>query len=92
MIQLNGDYVLRQIGDDYIIVPVGKTALSFNGMITVNETGAFLWGHLVNGINRDKLLQRLVDTYEVTQEEAERDLSEFLNILYDNMILIEEVE
>ena len=92
MIRLNGDYILRQIGDDYIIVPVGETALRFNGMVTVNETGAFLWEHLVDGIGRDELLQSLVDTYDVTQEEAEKDLGEFLNILYDNLILIEEVE
>ena len=47
MLKLDKEYVLRQIGDDYIIVPVGKSVLSFNGMITVNETGAFLWEHLV---------------------------------------------
>ncbi len=91
MIQLNGDYILRQIGDDYIIVPVGKTALEFNGMITVNEIGALLWEQLVNGTDRDKLVQNLIDNYEVAREEAEKDLGEFLNILYDNLILIEEL-
>lgn len=90
MIRLNGDYILRQIGDDYIIVPVGKTALNFNGMITVNEVGAFLWEQLVSGTDREKLVQNLIDNYEVTQEEAEKDLGEFLNILYDNLIVIEE--
>ena len=90
MIRLNGDYILRQIGDDYIIVPVGKTALNFNGMITVNEVGAFLWEQLVSGTDRDKLVQNLIDNYEVTQEEAEKDLGEFLNVLYDNLIVIEE--
>ena len=87
MLKLDKEYVLRQIGDDYVIVPVGKAALDFNGMITVNETGAFLWEQLVKGTNEKELLRTLVETYEVTQEEAERDLDEFLEVLYTNNIL-----
>ena len=87
MIKSDKEYVLRQIGDDYIIVPVGKTTLSFNGMITVNETGAFLWEQLIKGTNKEELLRTLIETYEVTQEEAERDIDEFLDVLYKNNIL-----
>ena len=87
MLKLDKEYVLRQIGDDYVIVPVGKAAMGFNGMITVNETGAFLWEQLVEGINKEELLQTMVETYEVTQEEAERDIDEFLDVLYKHNIL-----
>lgn len=87
MLKIDKEYVLRQIGDDYIIVPVGQAALSFNGMITVNETGAFLWEQLVKGTSKEGLLETLMETYEVTQEEAERDIDEFLDVLYKNNIL-----
>lgn len=87
MLKLDKEYVLRQIGDDYVIVPVGKAALDFNGMITVNETGAFLWEQLVKGTSKEGLLQTLLETYEVIQEEAERDIDEFLDVLYKNNIL-----
>ena len=87
MLKLDKEYVLRQIGDDYVIVPVGKAALDFNGMITVNETGAFLWEQLVKGTSKEGLLETLMETYEVKQEEAERDIDEFLDVLYKNNIL-----
>ena len=87
MLKLDKEYILRQIGDDYIIVPVGKAALSFNGMITVNETGAFLWEQLVKGTSKEELLRTVVETYEVAPEEAERDIEEFLDALYTNDIL-----
>ena len=87
MLKLDKEYVLRQIGDDYVIVPVGKAALDFNGMIAVNETGAFLWEQLVKGTSKEGLLETLMETYEVTQEEAERDIDEFLDVLYKNSIL-----
>ena len=87
MLKLDKEYVLRQIGDDYIIVPVGKSVLSFNGMITVNETGAFLWEQLLKGTDKEGLLRTVVETYEVTPEIAERDIDEFLDVLYRNDIL-----
>lgn len=87
MLKLDKEYVLRQIGDDYIIVPVGEAVLNFNGMLTVNETGAFLWEELVKGTNKGELLRTLMDNYEVTQEEAEKDIDEFLDVLYKNNIL-----
>ena len=40
------DFILREIAGDYIIIPTGKTALEFNGLITVNEVGASLWNML----------------------------------------------
>jgi hypothetical protein len=87
MLKLDKEYVLRQIGDDYVIVPVGNAALGFNGMITVNETGVSLWEQLVKGTSKEGLLQTLLETYEVTQEEAEKDIDEFLDVLYKNNIL-----
>ena len=44
--RINKEFVLREIAGDYILVPVGDTALEFNGLITLNEVGAFLWGKL----------------------------------------------
>ena len=87
MIQLDKGFVLRKIGDDYIIVPVGKAAMNFNGMITVNETGAFLWELLIKGSDKESLLQNLLETYDVSKEEAEKDLNEFLDVLYKNNII-----
>ena len=85
--KIEKEYILRQIAGDYIIVPVGSAALEFNGMITVNETGASLWEQLVKGTSKEGLLETLMETYEVTQEEAERDIDEFLDVLYKNNIL-----
>lgn len=36
-------FVLRKVAGENILVPVGNTALTFNGLVTLNESGAFLW-------------------------------------------------
>ena len=37
--KIKGTFVLRDIAGDIVIVPVGETALSYNGMITTTKTG-----------------------------------------------------
>lgn len=34
-------FMLREIANNYVVVPVGKAAIDFNGIITLNQTGAF---------------------------------------------------
>ena len=81
------EYILREIAGDYIIVPVRAAALEFNGMITVNETGAFLWEKLRKGTTKEELLHAMLEEYEVSEKEAEADIQEFLQMLQKNKIL-----
>lgn len=81
------EYILREIAGDYIIVPVRAAALEFNGMITVNETGAFLWEKLREGTTKEELLHAMLEEYEVSEKEAEADIQEFLQMLQENKIL-----
>lgn len=85
--KIEKEYILRQIAGDYIIVPVGSAALEFNGMITVNETGAFLWEKLRKGTTKEELLHAMLEEYEVSEKEAEADIQEFLQMLQENKIL-----
>lgn len=85
--KIEKEYILREIADDYIIVPVGKAALEFNGMITVNETGAFLWNQLTKGTTKEELVHAMLEEYEVSEDEARIDIEEFLQLLQENNIL-----
>ena len=85
--KIEKEYILRHIAGDYIIVPLGSAALEFNGMITVNETGAFLWEKLRKGTTKEELLHAMLEEYEVSEKEAEADIQEFLQMLQENKIL-----
>ena len=43
--KLKDGFVLRKVGGDNIVVPTGDT-LDLNMMVTLNETGRFLWEKL----------------------------------------------
>mgnify|MGYP007095657831 FL=1 len=41
--KIKNGFAKREIAGSYIVVPVGKEASEFNGMITLNESGSFFW-------------------------------------------------
>ena len=79
--KIKGEFILREIVGETILVPVGATALEYNGMIIINDTGAYIWKALEQNRTKEEILDRLVDTYEVSEEEAKADLEEFLDTL-----------
>lgn len=86
---IDKQFILRQIAGDYVILPTGKTTLEFNGMITVNEQGAFLWEQLCKGTTREALVDAVLAEYDIDRETACADVDEFLQILIHSRILEE---
>ncbi|CVI69383.1 Coenzyme PQQ synthesis protein D (PqqD) [Clostridiales bacterium CHKCI001] len=84
------DFIVREIAGDYIVVPTGEEALKFNGLITLNEVGAFLWKKLEKDIELEALAEAVCEEYEVEEEIALSDVKEFLQILRDHQMLLEQ--
>jgi hypothetical protein len=85
--KIDKSFILREIAGDYVIVPTGETALQFNGLITVNEVGAFLWEKLQEEITEQELVEAVLAEYEVDADTAQKDVSEFLDYLVKGSIL-----
>ena len=88
--RIKKEYVLREIAGDYIIIPVGATALEFNGLITVNEVGVTLWNMLQEEVTMEDLVQGVLAEYDVQEEVAREDIQEFLDELVKGGILTKE--
>ena len=85
--KIKKDFILRKVADSYVVVPVGKMTLDFNGIINLNETGAFLFGLLQKGAERDDLIEKLLAEYEVDRARAESDVDVFLSKVRDADVL-----
>ncbi|MGN0490506.1 PqqD family protein [Ruminococcus sp.] len=85
--KIKEDFILRKVADSYVVVPVNNMSLDFNGIINLNETGAFLFRILQNGASREELLSKLLDEYEVTPQKAEKDIDLFIEKVKDADIL-----
>lgn len=79
MLKTKKGFILRRMGEEYMVVAIGKASEAFNGMIQMNETGAFFWKELEKGINEDDLVAKMVERYEgLDAETARADLREYL--------------
>lgn len=74
-------FVLREIGGNHVVVAVGEAVKVFNGMIQLNETGAFLWEKLSKGIEIDVLIDDMTKEFNVEKDVAEKDVKEFIESL-----------
>ena len=85
--KIKDGYLLRNVANNYIVVAVGEAGIDFNGIITINETGAMLWKFLEDGVSKDELVLKLTEEYEVSKEIAEADVDSFLNIMKEADLL-----
>lgn len=85
--KLKKQFVLREIVGEAVLVPIGESAARFNGLLTVSELGKFIWENIESAKDKEELLQRILDEYEVDRDVAKADLDEFLDILRKNEIV-----
>lgn len=88
--RINKEFVLREIAGEYIVIPVGATALEFNGLITVNEVGVFLWKKLQEETTMSELIEAVLAEYDVEEDVARADIEEFLDTLVNSGVLAKE--
>ena len=76
--KIKAGFILRDVAGKTFVVATGELSKKFNGMITLNETGAFLWKCLEEDITKEELLEKLLAEYDVKLEQATEDIDNFL--------------
>ena len=81
MSKLKDGFLLRQVADNWVVLPVGQRSVDFNGMLSLNEAGSILWKVLEQGGDRETLADALLAEYEVDRATALADVDAFLEKL-----------
>jgi DNA-binding transcriptional regulator YhcF (GntR family) len=90
-LKLNKNYILRSVAGSDVVVAVGEEANKLRGMITLNETAAFIWRCLEEGLNNDDTVERLKQEFTGADDERLRvELSSFIDKLQKLGIVQEE--
>lgn len=83
MLKVKAGFILRKLGDEYMVVSVGDAAKDFNGIIRMNETGAFFWKELSAGTTEAALIDAAMAHYDGLDEKtARRDVRRFLDTIH----------
>lgn len=84
--KIKDGFLLRQVAGQMVVLPTGGE-LDLNMMITLNDTGAFLWERLQAETDEDALVAALLGEYDVDEATARRCVREFVKKLDDNGFL-----
>ena len=87
--KLQGEFVVRQVMDNIVAIPVGQTVLQFNGMILLNDVSKIIWDCLEQGTNLESAVKAVTDAFDVSEDEARTDILEFCGKL-SRLQLLEE--
>lgn len=79
--KLKNEFVLRRLADCNVVLFIGKGEADFNSMVTLNDTGAFLWEHLRTDTKTEQLIDALQKEYEIDEETAHRHVEKFIRKL-----------
>lgn len=78
--KLKDGFILRTVAGETVALPTGGLT-NFDMMITLNDTGRFLWEKLTVGAEIEELVDALLDEYDVTRETAESSVNAFVDRL-----------
>lgn len=79
-------FLLRQVAGQTVVLPTGDE-LDLNMMITLNDTGAFLWEHLQAQTDEEALVAALLAEYDVDEATARKAVDTFVAKLKENDFL-----
>ena len=74
-------FVLRNVGGEFVVVPVGAMSKNFHGMINLNETGAFLWEFYTQEHTVDEGVAAMLVEYDAEEEIIRRDVETFVDTI-----------
>jgi len=88
IVRIKDGYMLREVAGNSIVVAVGKATLNFNGLISLNDTGTFLWKLLSEDATEQALLVAMLNEYEIDSATASKDITEFIEQLKGANLLV----
>lgn len=74
-------FELVNILNEWLVVPIADKMAEMKGIITLSESGVFLWKQLQHDISINELVSLLCNEYDVDQITAENDVRIFIDNL-----------
>ena len=86
--KIRDGFILRDVGGKTYVVATGELTREFNGMITLNETGKFIWQQLQNDVTSEVIVDEMTKVYEDADRQViEQDVLDFIAKLEKDKVL-----
>lgn len=76
--KLKENFIVRNLLDEYMLMPTGTNIADFNGSIVLNDVSAFILEKMKEQTTKEEILDAILAEYDVDREQAEKDLDNLI--------------
>ncbi len=79
--KLKIDFIVKNVADKTVAIAVDGNEAGFNGMLTLNDTGGFIFECLKEDTTVESIAKRFLEEYDCTREQAVNTIENFVGKL-----------
>lgn len=83
MMKINPNFILKQIEEEYVLIPLGQDAMNIKGILKTNVIGFEIYSYLKNGKNVEDIPALIAKEYDADINEIKKDVDEFVRKLIE---------
>ena len=93
--KISKEFILKEMGNfigeqTFIVIAVGETAQKFKAYLTLNESGAFIFNKLQEGVNDiSDIVKSMLELYDAPKEVIEKDVLAVVDVLKKSGVINE---
>lgn len=84
------NFIIQEVGNKYLAVPVGDKAAAFQTALILDELGAFIMEKLMLHVPRKAILAELMDIYDADANTLSQGIEAFLDSLRQRKVLADD--
>ncbi|MFQ6793987.1 MAG: PqqD family protein [Thomasclavelia sp.] len=77
--QINPNFLLRQVAEEYIIVPIEASGDMANAIMAPNETAVFIWQAFQQPRTISEVVTMILDKYDAPKDVIENSVNRFVS-------------
>lgn len=88
--KVNPNFLLREIGDQCLLIPINDVGILENSMISLDDTSQFLFKQFQTPVSVQDVIEKAKEIYTDSNGVLEQDIYDFINAYLQVGILEEE--
>lgn len=76
--KLQEGFLLQKIAGSYVIVPLGDKLKQYKGLFKINNEAAFIYENLAADVDKQSIIAKFAEFYQIGLEESEQIYNDFL--------------
>lgn len=88
--KLNENFLMTELGEEAILVPIGDAADNLHGIIRLNTTAKEIWQGISDGLSDGQIAEKLVEEYEnIDLDGAKKVVKNLIKKFFDAGVLLD---